>query len=129
MSIVLIVSGIVAVLGIASIAISVIYSHGPSMDGFFAFGLVALLLSLLFGFLVIGTNAPVKTEETLRPLNSNYTARAQHVFFTKIDDQVVSSDQNEIVTSPLEKLRVKKEQKFNSYGYVIETKYYIITSQ
>jgi hypothetical protein len=88
-------------------------------------GIILMIASVVVGFGLLGGVAPLGQwkESIVIPEN---VAKSEFVVFVKIDGQTLSCNDAKIVSAPLDKIRIKKTDKCNCYGGVMNTSYEIM---
>lgn len=83
-------------------------------DGMIGFGIILLIISVLFGWGVLALVAPIDYKESI--IVPTEMANTKYTVFVKIEGQTLTTTDAKFVNATEGSLRVKKTVGINSYG-------------
>jgi hypothetical protein len=113
MSLILIVSSIVFIIGLTLFIIGLV--KGPwGGEGFIAVGVLTCLFAIFCGFILFGIT--IKCGEPTIEYLTPEIAKSESIIFIKVDDRTIETKEHKYFLVNPNALRVKKVSYVNSYG-------------
>lgn len=122
MSIVLIVSGIILLCSSMALLMGFLEEN----ELFLTLGMIGLVMSIGFGFGIIGGLRVEKTNTEILNVDTNTISRCKTAVTLKVDNIFLTSEKVEHYQAPDWQFKVQKQTKLNAYGSVIESPTYTI---
>ena len=111
---ILIISGIVALVGLGLIVSGWIFNNTDLLSA----GCISLVISVLVGFVLLGTICTVKKVKTIMPSTIEITKDTAILSYGLKDTEVIVTHDIRVIWNP-EKYVVQKSVDYNSYGFPI----------